>query len=49
MYRYLSCFIVLVVTTAALAQNPIPRQGKSCPGRMGRSVLLAGISRVGIV
>jgi hypothetical protein len=33
MYRYLSCLIILVATTAttALAQNPIPRQGKSCP------------------
>jgi hypothetical protein len=31
MYRYLSCLIVLVATTTALAQNPIPRQGNSCP------------------
>jgi hypothetical protein len=31
MYKYLSCLIVLVVTTTALAQNPIPRQGSSCP------------------
>jgi hypothetical protein len=31
MYRYLSCLIFLVATTTALAQNPIPRQGKSCP------------------
>jgi hypothetical protein len=30
MYRYLSCLIFLVATIA-LAQNPIPRQGKSCP------------------
>jgi hypothetical protein len=31
MYRYLSCLIFLVATTTALAQNPIPRQGDSCP------------------
>jgi hypothetical protein len=31
MYRYLSCLIFLVATTTALAQNPIPRQGNSCP------------------
>jgi hypothetical protein len=31
MYRYLSCLIFLVATTTASAQNPIPRQGKSCP------------------
>jgi hypothetical protein len=32
MYRYLSCLIFLVATTATtLAQNPIPRQGNSCP------------------
>jgi hypothetical protein len=30
MYRYLSCLIVLVATTAT-AQNPIPRVGNSCP------------------
>jgi hypothetical protein len=30
MYRYLSCLIFLVATIA-LAQNPIPRQGNSCP------------------
>jgi hypothetical protein len=30
MYRYLSCLIFLVATTAS-AQNPIPRQGNSCP------------------
>jgi hypothetical protein len=31
MYKYLSCLIVLVATTTATAQNPIPRQGNSCP------------------
>jgi hypothetical protein len=31
MYRYLSCLIVLVATTTALAQNPILRQDNSCP------------------
>jgi hypothetical protein len=31
MYRYLSCLIVLVATISATAQNPIPRQGNSCP------------------
>jgi hypothetical protein len=31
MYRYLSCLIVLVATTTESAQNPIPRQGNSCP------------------
>jgi hypothetical protein len=30
MYRYLSCPIFLVETTAS-AQTPIPRQGNSCP------------------
>jgi hypothetical protein len=30
MYKYLSCFIFLVATTAT-AQNPIPRQGDDCP------------------
>jgi hypothetical protein len=30
MYRYLSCFILLIAATAT-AQNPIPRQGDSCP------------------
>jgi hypothetical protein len=30
MYRYLSCLIFLVAATA-LAQNPIPRVGDSCP------------------
>ena len=30
MYRFLSCLIFLVATTA-LAQNPIHRQGSSCP------------------
>jgi hypothetical protein len=30
MYRYLLCFILLI-TTAATAQNPIPRQGDDCP------------------
>jgi hypothetical protein len=31
MYRYLSCLIILVATTTALAQNPIPRVGDKCP------------------
>jgi hypothetical protein len=31
MYRYLSCLIVLVATTTATAQNPIPRVGNYCP------------------
>jgi hypothetical protein len=30
MHRYLLCLIILVATIA-LAQNPIPRQGNSCP------------------
>ena len=30
MYRYLSCFILLIAVTAT-AQNPLPRQGNSCP------------------
>jgi hypothetical protein len=30
MYRYLLCFIFLVATIAT-GQNPIPRQGNSCP------------------
>jgi hypothetical protein len=37
MYRYLSCLIFLVATTTALAQNPIPRQGNSCPTGTYRS------------
>jgi hypothetical protein len=30
MYKYLSCFILLMAAIAS-AQNPIPRQGDSCP------------------
>ena len=29
--RYISCFIILIATTTALAQTPIPRVGDSCP------------------
>ena len=31
MHRYISCFILLMATTTAAAQNPIPRVGSSCP------------------
>jgi hypothetical protein len=37
MYRNLSCLICLVATTTALAQNPTPRQGDSCPTGTYRS------------
>jgi hypothetical protein len=31
MLRYISCFILLMACVTATAQNPIPRQGDSCP------------------
>jgi hypothetical protein len=36
MYRYLSCLILLIATTAT-AQTPIPRVGDSCPTGTYRS------------
>ena len=37
MYRYLSCVILLIATTTALAHAPIPRIGNDCPTGTYRS------------